>query len=288
MIYDIFNTGLQMIMTSLFTIQKSKDSIQYGKRLTSAQISKRFGISTDYCMTHSKIDHSTFLFAGRSVRGNVHTAIDPSGKVEIKTVLKANKTYKSEKLLPEETEIGDIAFIIEKQTARVYVYRGVAELDEIEIIKRERAGKGIWHLHCIIHGRIRDENNAYTFRTVDIDTLETPVYIPTPEGIKKAVYATKYERKKANRDAAIAVHGTVCMACGFDFEKVYGEYGKGFIEVHHTKPLFENDEEIIPDPQKDLICLCPNCHRMVHHFRNRVLSLEELKQIIEETQANNT
>ena len=108
----------------------------------------------------------------------------------------------------------------------------------------------------------------------------TVVYIPTPEGKKKAVYTTKYERNPVNRAAAIAAHGAVCMACGFDFGKMYGEYGEGFIEVHHAKPLFENSGEIIPDPEKDLLCLCSNCHRMVHRFRNKVLSLEELKEII--------
>lgn len=116
----------------------------------------------------------------------------------------------------------------------------------------------------------------------DEEFLESVVDVMTPEGKKKAVYTTKYERKPANRAAAIAVHGTVCMACGFDFGKMYGEYGKGFIEVHHAKPLFENAGEIIPDPKTDLICLCSNCHRMVHRFRNKVLTLDELKSIIAE------
>lgn len=28
-----------------------------------------------------------------------------------------------------------------------------------------------------------------------------------------------------------------CEACDFDFEKVYGEHGVGFIEAHHVRPL---------------------------------------------------
>lgn len=30
-----------------------------------------------------------------------------------------------------------------------------------------------------------------------------------------------------------------CQICGFDFEKVYGEIGKDFVECHHTIPVSE-------------------------------------------------
>ena len=64
------------------------------------------------------------------------------------------------------------------------------------------------------------------------------------EGIKRLTYATRYERNPTNRRNAIRIHGTVCQACGFDFEKTYGEIGKDHIEVHHVKPL-RNDMNII-------------------------------------------
>lgn len=46
------------------------------------------------------------------------------------------------------------------------------------------------------------------------------------EGKVIQYYTTKYERSTANRSAAIKIHGTKCMACGFDFEATYGELGK--------------------------------------------------------------
>ena len=72
------------------------------------------------------------------------------------------------------------------------------------------------------------------------------------------------------------------MACGFDFEKTYGERGKDYIEVHHVVPLASRDAEVRIDPAKDLIVVCSNCHRMIHRKKNQVLSLEELKRIIAE------
>lgn len=53
-----------------------------------------------------------------------------------------------------------------------------------------------------------------------------------------------------------------CEACGFDFGKIYGDRGKGFIECHHVKPLHETGET--STTIKDLALLCSNCHRMIH------------------------
>lgn len=172
-------------------------------------------------------------------------------------------------------------FLIQK-LSEGFVFKGVADLNEVVIHDRKKEEENDWRLSCTYYGKLREEINAYSFTPIEDDSLETVVYLPTKEGRKKAVYTTTYERNPANRAAAIEAHGTVCMACGFDFGKVYGEYGKGYIEVHHIKPLFENETETIPDPETDLICLCSNCHSMVHHFKNKVLSLEELKNIIQE------
>ncbi len=100
------------------------------------------------------------------------------------------------------------------------------------------------------------------------------------EGRRKAYYTTKYERDSKNREAAIRIHGTKCMICGFDFEETYGELGKGYIEVHHVKPLSELEEEVVINPEKDLICVCSNCHRMLHRFKKYIISVEELKKIV--------
>jgi len=77
------------------------------------------------------------------------------------------------------------------------------------------------------------------------------------------------------------------MACGFDFEEKYGIRGRDFIEVHHIKPLSENGEEIIINPQTDLICVCSNCHRMIHRRKNSLLTLSAIRQIIEKQRQGN-
>lgn len=54
-----------------------------------------------------------------------------------------------------------------------------------------------------------------------------------------------------------------CEACDFDFEKIYGEMGKGYIECHHLIPL-SNYQVNKVTKLDDLALLCSNCHRMIH------------------------
>jgi 5-methylcytosine-specific restriction endonuclease McrA len=100
------------------------------------------------------------------------------------------------------------------------------------------------------------------------------------DGKKKEYYIARYERNSENRKNAIRIHGTKCMICGFDFEKVYGEAGKGFIEVHHIKPLSEEGEEVEINPETDLICICANCHRIIHRKKDKVYTMDEVKYMI--------
>ncbi|AKB61267.1 HNH endonuclease [Methanosarcina mazei] len=93
-------------------------------------------------------------------------------------------------------------------------------------------------------------------------------------------YTTQYERNPINRRNAIRIHGTVCQGCGFDFEKVYGEIGKDYIEVHHIKPLYEGEGSVPINAETDLICVCANCHRMIHRRKDKVLSLKELQKLL--------
>jgi predicted HNH restriction endonuclease len=51
--------------------------------------------------------------------------------------------------------------------------------------------------------------------------------------------------------------------CGFEFERVYGELGTGFAEVHHLRPLSELRQPV-STTFADLAVVCANCHRMIH------------------------
>ena len=70
-----------------------------------------------------------------------------------------------------------------------------------------------------------------------------------------------------------------CEVCDFDFEAVYGERGRGFIECHHTKALSELPQEGGRIALSDLSLVCSNCHRMIHKAKPW-LSIEELRALV--------
>ena len=95
------------------------------------------------------------------------------------------------------------------------------------------------------------------------------------EGAKKQIVVNAYERDPTAKPRCIKKWGCVCVACGFDFEAVYGILGKGFIHVHHLKPIHTIGEAYVLDPEQDLRPVCPNCHSMLHKKKD-VISIEEL------------
>lgn len=111
------------------------------------------------------------------------------------------------------------------------------------------------------------------------DELPLETYPGLFEGIKRTVTVNSYERNQKARRNCISHWKAYCRVCGLDFEKVYGEIGKGFIHVHHVVKISDIGEKYEIDPIHDLIPVCPNCHSMLHKTEPP-LSIEKLKSII--------
>lgn len=119
--------------------------------------------------------------------------------------------------------------------------------------------------------------------SISLQETESEYFTTTKtEGGKKVVVSNTYERNPKLRSLALKIHGCTCMICGFNFEQFYGEWGKEFAEVHHMVPLSEYSEQHETDPEKDLIVLCANCHRMIHRKEGMILTPEELRQKIKQ------
>lgn len=100
------------------------------------------------------------------------------------------------------------------------------------------------------------------------------------EGAQKQILTNRYERNPKVRARCIAVHGSACVVCGFDFGLVFGEEFSGKIEVHHKKPISEIGESYVVDPVNDLVPVCPNCHMMLHSKLGGVYTVEELREML--------
>lgn len=100
------------------------------------------------------------------------------------------------------------------------------------------------------------------------------------EGRLTEAKVLRRQRNRAARQKCLEDSGYTCYVCGFNFERTYGEIGKEFLEVHHTKPLATYDDEH-PIPLSELCALCSNCHSMIHRKR-KVMDVEELKRLYKE------
>jgi 5-methylcytosine-specific restriction enzyme A len=109
---------------------------------------------------------------------------------------------------------------------------------------------------------------------------EAELYV---EGATKQIYVNIYERSTKARKQCLDHYGMKCMACNFDFEKVYGEAGKGFIHVHHIVPLSAVGNAYEVNPVQDLRPLCANCHSIVHRTIP-ALTMDELLECLKPEQ----
>ena len=100
------------------------------------------------------------------------------------------------------------------------------------------------------------------------------------EGEKKERIHMRRERNRKLVELAksqfIGKHGRLfCEACGFNAHLSYGIDPDKLIEAHHKVAVSELEAGSYTRVE-DLLMLCPNCHRVVHH-RRPWLSVDELK-----------
>lgn len=99
------------------------------------------------------------------------------------------------------------------------------------------------------------------------------------EGQTVAEMSKTYERSRVNRALCLAYHGYDCKACGTNMRQVYSGLANDFIHVHHLNPVATSGVTK-PDPIKDMIPLCPNCHGAAH-LRVPPYTLVEIKSMIQ-------
>ena len=89
----------------------------------------------------------------------------------------------------------------------------------------------------------------------------------------------KRERNPRNRLLCLKIHGEYCGVCGDDPRVIYGNNLGTILEVHHIEPLSEAEMPKVYNPRKDLIPLCPNCHRAIHKRIPAMLPSELKEQL---------
>jgi len=160
---------------------------------------------------------------------------------------------------------------------RLYWYKDLKE--KIEIDHPNYMSYGDTGYPSLLFKRVGKQKYMVTF--IDGNYYADNLHVDgEKEGRVISYYSTRHERSPKNRKACIDANGLYCAACGFNFREVFGELGEGFIEVHHRKALNEFKEAVKIDPITDLTPVCSNCHSMIHRKPGKVLSIDELKAIL--------
>lgn len=120
------------------------------------------------------------------------------------------------------------------------------------------------------------------FSLLNIVDVEDENNIPIQtEGTRQEIKSIRYERNPFNRQLCLHKKGYRCAICGLNFEDMYGDIGRNFIEVHHTTPVSLMGDNYILDIERDLVPLCSNCHSMVHRT-NPPVAVDDLRSKIQE------
>lgn len=147
-----------------------------------------------------------------------------------------------------------------------------------------------------VPGEGQQSGNDHTFVAPEKKQLPKKQTTIFTEGEDDGIITTEHRRRNMELRAACieifrAKHGgrIVCECCGFDFARAY-DISDEYIEVHHRIPFSHTDGEHLVDAETDLVPLCANCHRMIHHGqegKGNCMSLDDLKRIYRGKTYNN-
>lgn len=166
-----------------------------------------------------------------------------------------------------------------------YTSQGKVGLPSVNKLEQE-----VWNRFGHDLEGLRQANTRIREALADVSTVSWPSDEAEPE-IEEAAEGRLVTRLHRTRERSrklvdkkkksfLKQHSSLfCEACGFDFEKTYGDRGKGFIECHHTKPVHEMQPNETTK-LSDLVLLCANCHRMIHAQRPW-LTVDELQSILQ-------
>jgi hypothetical protein len=99
------------------------------------------------------------------------------------------------------------------------------------------------------------------------------------ENRRKVAQHLRRDRSPTLAKMAKLRDGFTCQVCDFNFEQLYGKLGRGFAEAHHRVSL--STLKTSSDTQvKELVTVCANCHRMLHHMGGKASDVASLRRIV--------
>ncbi len=100
------------------------------------------------------------------------------------------------------------------------------------------------------------------------------------EGGAAEVKAEIAYRNPRLRKMVLAEKGSRCVVCGKDPTRIFGDWGKSCIEIHHLRPISKSKKKRRTVTINDVEAICANCHRVIHHGGREPLPLDVVRKRI--------
>jgi hypothetical protein len=110
-----------------------------------------------------------------------------------------------------------------------------------------------------------DESIIVSTNDINDDIVAIPDYSPSPKSVSTVDNRKAFKRSELKAKKSIILADFKC-----DLDNSHTSFisknGKPYMEAHHLVPLSCQDEfQFSLDVDSNIVCLCPNCHRMLHY-----------------------
>ena len=129
------------------------------------------------------------------------------------------------------------------------------------------------------------KNGDYYSEEIEDEVLQTLIHEPVS---LKSLKMSKSMRYPASRKIAQEALKEADFRCEFDPSHdtfISGSSGNPYVEGHHLVPLSRHENfKVSLDVHSNVVALCPNCHRKIHHAGNdeRNMIIKHLFELREE------
>jgi 5-methylcytosine-specific restriction enzyme A len=254
------------------------DSIQIGGQYTRPQLAEIWGYKDFHAIGRGAFTPAGSPYVIMFITGNRRGVADPYENSLEDGILRVDgeRGHRSDRRFINAESSGDQVHLFYRETDHSpFLYEGQIFLTEYQVLT-DRPSRFVFSV-----GRNMAAAVSAILTEERAHGIGDEEFIPDEEGARRTRQHVVYERSRKNRARALELHGTLCAACGFDFNAFYGKaWAADYIEVHHVESVTQVQGRAI-DPQVDLMPVCSNCHSMLHRKRGQIFSISELRAAID-------
>jgi len=200
--------------------------------------------------------------------------------------------YMQNKTLNESNKNGITLFLFEVFIEREYIYRGRLKLIEKPFREEQLDKNGnlryVWVFPLKLIDEERpieiemlkkiEEKRSQKIKKLSNEELKRGAQQGRKNPGKRKSLIINYNRNQYVIEYAKRIAAGKCQLCG-NKAPFKNKKGEPYLEVHHINPLAQGGEDTL----KNVVALCPNCHRKMHSLnleKDKITLLKKAKRSV--------